>query len=529
MIQVLPDVICIHISLHAVQFLQLCDVDGIGFLFTSSHASNLTSFICCTNGNGRLLGRPCSCGICGLFIGSSRIIPGDTSCSRCFGPAADGYATFFADFCVMADGDDIRNGRFIVCCIRRSQDEIVLGIRQFVVIAKDDVGLVRISAVTSYGVMSTNDVVVLAVGQGGIEAFYIVQLRRFVFIICITAASNRVANAVDLGHISIVNIVAAAHDHDLTTAGWYSLLQILSYSCCIFLREILLHLAQIEFRGINGAIRIGDCIACTIDDGGIRVSRRIGLTDNAVSYTAMLFRDICVLVNVECTIGQSRCTLQTCSNNAGIGTGYRRSNAICMRVEASSNTAHTLGTVIVFIAVTINLRQYRFIDRIVFDVMGLIVQCTRISCNLCIEGAQILACRVVGLNIIRCSSWLIIVIERLARYQLVGSRCIRSLVGCTCSERTCTKSLAPGVFAAVLGRCCSIACVFDRFVVLICLINFDIVTHTRSFLQLFHDDDIVIINTIGNFDKTVVGSCLMRIFCNRWVFGIIIKSIIRIS
>ena len=87
-----------------------------------------------------------------------------------------------------------------------------------------------------------------------------------------------------------------------------------------------------------------------------------------------------------------------------------------MRVEASSNTAHTLGTVIVFIAVTINLRQYRFIDRIVFDVMGLIVQCTRISCNLCIEGAQILACRVVGLNIILCASWLIIVVERLARY-----------------------------------------------------------------------------------------------------------------
>ena len=58
MIQVLPDVICIHISLHAVQFLQLCDVDGIGFLFTSSHASNLTSFICCTNGYSRLLGFP---------------------------------------------------------------------------------------------------------------------------------------------------------------------------------------------------------------------------------------------------------------------------------------------------------------------------------------------------------------------------------------------------------------------------------------------------------------------------------------
>ena len=157
------------------------------------------------------------------------------------------------------------------------------------------------------------------------------------------------------------------------------------------------------------------------------------------------------------------------------------------------------------------------------------VQLICIGFDLCIEGTQVLAGGVVYINVILRASWLIIVIERRARYQLVGSRCIRSLVGCTCSERTCTKSQAPGVFAAVLGRFCSIACVFDRFVVLICLINFDIVTHTRSFLQLFHDDDIVIFNTVGNFDKAVVGSGIIG--CSSYRFrslGIIVGCTISI-
>ena len=221
MIQVLPDVICIHISLHAVQFLQLCDVDGIGFLFTSSHASNLTSFICCTNGYSRLLGRPCSCSICCCTSG---IIPGNTGCCRCFRTAANSHATFFGHFCIMADGNHIRDGRFINC-IQRTQDDIVLRIRQGMVIAKDDIGLVRIGAVPGYGIVSPDQVVILPVGQGGVEPFHIVQLRRFIRIIGIAAAGNGVSNAGDLGHIGIFNRVAAAHDHDLTAAPRNGFLQ----------------------------------------------------------------------------------------------------------------------------------------------------------------------------------------------------------------------------------------------------------------------------------------------------------------
>ena len=172
MIQVLPDVICIHISLHAVQFLQLCDVDGIGFLFTSSHANNLTSFICCTNGYSRLLGRPCSCSICCCTSG---IIPGNTGCCRCFRTAANSHATFFGHFCIMADGNHIRDGRFINC-IQRTQDDIVLRIRQGMVIAKDNIGLIGFCACAGYRILRTDDVIVLAIFKGGIETIHIVQL-----------------------------------------------------------------------------------------------------------------------------------------------------------------------------------------------------------------------------------------------------------------------------------------------------------------------------------------------------------------
>ena len=186
-----------------------------------------------------------------------------------------------------------------------------------------------------------------------------------------------------------------------------------------------------------------------------------------------------------------------------------------MRVEASSNTAHALGTVIAFISVTINLRQV-FIDRIVFDVMSLIIQGICIGFDLGIKGTQILAGGILYINVILRASWLIVVVQRLARYQLVGGRCIRSLVGCACSERTCTKSLAPVVFAAVLGRCCSIR-FLDRLFVLIklyiticiCLIDLDVVTNVGCIffcilLQLFHDNDVVIINTIGDFDEAII-------------------------
>ena len=117
----------------------------------------------------------------------------------------------------MAHGDHIRNGGRIPI-ISGTQDDIVLRIRQGMVIPEDDIGLVLVGAVTGYGIVSPDQVVVLAVGQGGVETFHIVQLRRFVCIIGIPAAGNGVAHAGDLGLIGFLHTVAAAHDHDLATA-----------------------------------------------------------------------------------------------------------------------------------------------------------------------------------------------------------------------------------------------------------------------------------------------------------------------
>ena len=75
----------------------------------------------------------------------------------------------------MADGNHIRDGRFINC-IQRTQDDIVLRIRQGMVIAKDDIRLVLIRACAGYRIARTDDVIVLAIFKGGIETIHIVQL-----------------------------------------------------------------------------------------------------------------------------------------------------------------------------------------------------------------------------------------------------------------------------------------------------------------------------------------------------------------
>ena len=250
----------------------------------------------------------------------------------------------------------------------------------------------------------------------------------------------------------------------------------------------MLNLIQIYFRSINVTIGISDRVACAIDDSRIGIRGHVSLADDAIRYTTDRFCGICILVDVERAIRQSRCTLQTSSDNARIGTGYSRCNTVGMGVKAGSHTACTLGTIILFIAVTGNGRQqfiigYFIFNRIVFDVMSLIIQRNCIGFDLCIKGTQILSGGVVYFNVILRVGWLIIVIERLARYQLVGSRSICNGSGSACSEWSCTKSLTPSVFAAVLGRCCSIR-VLDRLFVLIklyiaiciCLIDLDVVT-----------------------------------------------------
>ena len=123
----------------------------------------------------------------------------------------------------MADGDHVRNGRSIHI-ISGTHNNIVLCIRQGVIIPKDDIRLVLIRACAGYRILRTDDVIVLAIFKGGIETIHIVQLSRICTIFS-AAAGNGVSNAGDLGHIGIFNGVAAAHDHDLAAAPRNGFLQ----------------------------------------------------------------------------------------------------------------------------------------------------------------------------------------------------------------------------------------------------------------------------------------------------------------
>ena len=158
-----------------------------------------------------------------------------------------------------------------------------------------------------------------------------------------------------------------------------------------------------------------------------------------------------------------------------------------MRNKACSQAAPPLGTVITCIAIAVKSKRRCIIRyRIVLDVMSLTVQLRCIICNLCIESTQVLASRIVCRHIIQflasfCNRR-IIVVQRLARYQLVGSRSIRSFFRCAFRECICTKSRAPGVFAVLLSRCRGVF-ILDRLFIFtklhvalfICLVDLDVV------------------------------------------------------
>ena len=101
--------------------------------------------------------------------------------------------------------------------------------------------------------------------------------------------------------------------------------------------------------------------------------------------------------------------------------------------KAGGQAGSATCSVIFFIGVGIKAkgRSIRTVDRVVLDIVCGIVQRICIGFDLCIKGTQILAGGVVCRDIIQGASWLIIVIERLACYQLVGSRSICGSIGCT--------------------------------------------------------------------------------------------------
>ena len=154
-----------------------------------------------------------------------------------------------------------------------------------------------------------------------------------------------------------------------------------------------------------------------------------------------------------------------------------------------------------------------------------------IGFNLCIESTQVLASRIVCRHIIQCLASFcnrrIIVVQRIARYQLVGSRSIRSGSGSACSEWICTKSLAPGIFIGFL----LVFCCFgfrDRFSIVTDGVGLQVTANIGCVrfgirFQLFHDHGIMGINAVSGFDETVVvGRLICFIFCSNRILSVIV-------
>ena len=109
-----------------------------------------------------------------------------------------------------------------------------------------------------------------------------------------------------------------------------------------------------------------------------------------------------------------------------------------------------------------------------------------------------------------------------AGYQLLRAICFRIIRvrfrGI--SNLACTDCFAPRILAGLL--CCFSLCfysititrVFNGVVVFIKLyvsffirlIDFDLTAHTRSILQLFHDNSIMIFNAVCRFDEAIIFS-----------------------
>ena len=213
-----------------LQRFQLCHVDGVSFLCTCSYAVDLAGYcaISFADGYSCIGSLPNGSSFCRILTGSRIISFSGLTSYRGFGSASDGYAAFDADFCVVANGYDVGSCRFIVGGIGRTDDDVVLLVRQFVVVAEDDIGLIFIYVIAADLIFRTDDIVIFAVGQFVLEAIDEVVLRRRVF--CISAIRTRdfVADTGNLGHVGFIHNVAAAHDHDLSAAIFDSSLQSLT-------------------------------------------------------------------------------------------------------------------------------------------------------------------------------------------------------------------------------------------------------------------------------------------------------------
>ena len=130
--------------------------------------------------------------------------------------------------------------------IRRANNYGVFRIGQRMVIAKDNIGLIRILfglfviiAVAGKFIVGTDDIIMLAVNDLIAEAVDVVVLRRLFRVIILDGSIGSISGSIsnpfalivlhlitfdgisdtdNLAHIGTFDVIAAAHDHDLSAA-----------------------------------------------------------------------------------------------------------------------------------------------------------------------------------------------------------------------------------------------------------------------------------------------------------------------
>ena len=235
------------------------------------------------------------------------------------------------------------------------------------VVANDDIGMVIFYAVTGYGIVGTDKIVVFAIDQRRIEAIDIVELRRGsitkfrcsirrpdTISIFRLISLDRIANTHDLSHVGIVHDVAATKGHDLSATGRNSSLQGFAQG----FRILQVASDGSHFRDINIPVGVRNDVACPIDKSCIGICRHIGLTDDAVGHAAKGSRIFSIIIDVKSTIRQGRSPTEihtawsSCLvNDTRQRTRYRRSNTAGISQIPRCQSPHFLCSVILFISV----------------------------------------------------------------------------------------------------------------------------------------------------------------------------------
>ena len=245
-------------------------------------------------------------------------------------------------------------------------------------------GIVVVVAIPIKFIIGADDIIMLAVNDLIVEAIDIVVLRRlfrviildscfrcisnpFVFIILHLIAFDGISDTDNLAHIGAFDVIAAAHDHDLSATLRNGILQGFLKSICIFTYNSTRNFRKRILR-INVTIRIRHAVACTDDDSCIGICCHVSLADDAVGYAAECLACTCIVIDVDSTYRNSCSSLQPGgAYNAGIGTDNGRSNAGSAGFIARSQAGkgRSRSTIVVFVgAEAADLES--FLDRVIF-------------------------------------------------------------------------------------------------------------------------------------------------------------------